>query len=75
MSEQEKLNKIENLLEMADGVLTRETELDTLSNWDSMTALSFILLLEEEYNVFLSTDKILECKTVGDLLGFMETNG
>lgn len=72
MTKQEKLNLIEESLELDENTLTEETVLDDLVEYDSMGKLSLIVLSDEEFNKKLTGEQIDEFKTVGDILKFFE---
>lgn len=72
MTKKEKLNLIEESLELDENTLTEETVLDDLVEYDSMGKLSLIVLSDEEFNKKLTGEQIDEFKTVGDILKFFE---
>jgi len=72
MDLKEKIGLIEELLEVEKGSLTPETMLEDIDEWDSMTALSLIVLLEEDFGKSVSGKEIRAMKIVGDILKFME---
>jgi acyl carrier protein len=69
--EKKKLSLIAELLEKES-----VQPYDSLSNfplWDSMTSLSLIVLLEEQFNkTDIDADTLSELKTVNDILKLME---
>jgi acyl carrier protein len=66
------IQKLEDALEIPSGTLSPELPLDSFPEWDSLAHLNFIALLNKEYNKKISIEDIVSCKTVGDLLHFME---
>ncbi len=72
MSEREKLALLEDLFELNEGDIDSETSLDEIEEYDSMTKLSLIVLLEDEFGVKLTGEDIKTFKTVGDILARME---
>ncbi len=50
-----------------ESVFTAETEFKTLDEWSSMTALSIIAMVDEEYDVQIKGDDIRSAKTINDL--------
>ena len=60
MNLQEKLTLIEEVLDVAEGSLTPETLLAEVDEWDSIAALSLIVMLDEKFE-----------KTVNDILAYM----
>lgn len=67
MDIQDKINVIEETLEVASNTLKEETSLLSLEEWNSMTILSVMVMLEDDYEVFVSGTDLKNCKTVADL--------
>ena len=72
MTVEEKLSMLEEMLEMDEGTLKPEMTMDDLENWDSVTALSLIVLLDENFSKSISGKEIKALKTVDDILKYME---
>lgn len=72
MDTEKKLRLLENVFELNEGEINPETELDTLDNWDSITQLSLIIMIEENFNKLLTAPIIKKLKTVGDIMTHME---
>lgn len=68
----EKLALIEEALDTEEGVLTPEAMLDDMDEWDSISALSLIVMLDEHFNKTITGAEIKALKTVGDILVYME---
>lgn len=71
MSTKEKLNQLEELLDIEEGTLNENDVLDSIPEYDSMAKLSLIVLMDEEFNKKLTGEQILTFKTVKDILDFM----
>ena len=56
-------------LEIEEGneEVTLETELDSLDNWNSLSVLSLLALLDEKAGINLPPAAIAEASTVGDI--------
>ena len=67
----DKIRKLEELFEMQEGTLKADTRLEDLEEWDSMTRLSFIVMMEDDYGKKVSRAEILDFKTVQDILDRM----
>ena len=67
MEIQQKLQILEETWEVAPNSLTLDTSLSTLEEWNSMTILSVMVMLEDDYEVFVSGDELKACKTVSQL--------
>lgn len=72
MNSREKLDSLEELLQVGKGTLTLETKLNAIETWDSMAALSLIVWLEETYGRTASGKDIRAMTTVADILKLTE---
>lgn len=66
----EKIAKFKDIIE-CDEPLTPQTELDSLSEWDSMGKISTIVMLADDYGYTLTFDELKGLKIVGDILALM----
>lgn len=67
-----KLALIEEVLDAEEGSLTVETPLEDVESWDSITMLSLIAMLDEEFDRSISGKELKALKTVADILAYME---
>ncbi len=72
MELQEKLALIEEVLDVEEGSLKPETELVDVDEWDSIAALSLIVMLDEKFEKTVSGTQIKALETVNDILALME---
>lgn len=72
MELKEKLTLIEEALDTEEGSLTPETILDDVDEWDSIAALSLIVMLDEEFDRTISGKQIRALATVEDILEYMK---
>ena len=72
MENREKIAKLEEMMELEEGSLTEETLLDDVEEWDSVAAISYIALLDEEFGVSISAKVIKSFKTVADAISYMK---
>lgn len=72
MELKEKLALLEEILDMDEGTLAPETTLDDLEEWDSIAALSLIVMLDEQFEKTISGNEIKALDTVGDILNYMQ---
>jgi acyl carrier protein len=72
MTTKEKINLIEEALELEPDTLNENTELDSLVEYDSMGKLSLIVLADEEFEKKLTGEQINEFKKVQDVLNFFD---
>ncbi len=66
MTTEEFLEELQEVLEEEE-TLALDTELRALDSFDSLSTLSLIVFVEENFNQSISTDDFKEIKTVGDL--------
>lgn len=71
MTNSEKLAMLEEVLEMEAGTLSADIRLDELEEWDSMTKLSVIVMMDDEFGKELTGDQIKRFVKVQDILDFM----
>ena len=59
--------------EVEKGSMTAETDFRELDEWSSLTALSIIAMIDEEYDVAIKSDDIKAAKTVQDLFDIVKS--
>lgn len=72
MTEKEKLNLLEETLDMDEGALAIEMNLSDVEEYDSMAKLSLIVMMEDEFGVKLTGDEVKAFVTVGDIINRMQ---
>lgn len=73
MKEKEIIIKLADLLNVDQDVLKPETELESIDSWDSLAALSLIVLLEDEFNLTdVDGQTIKAFKTIQDIINITE---
>lgn len=72
MSQQEKINLLEEIMEIDEGTLSLDDILEDYDEWDSVTALSLIALMDERFGKIIAGEDIKKLKTVSDVLMLME---
>lgn len=70
MEEQKVMELIAEALEVGPDTITAETVLSELEEYDSMSKLSIIVIIDEEYEKTLSGEEMASFKTVGDIISF-----
>lgn len=68
MTTEEKIRKIEEVMEVDEGTLDEESILSDYEEWDSLTILSFLAMADMVLNKTIDADKIKNAKTVKDLI-------
>ncbi len=72
MDIKEKLCLLEELLDVEEGSLRAEDKMEEMEEWDSMTVLSLIVLLDEKFGKQISGKQIKALQTIDDILKLME---
>ena len=72
MTQERKIELLEDLLELDGGSLKPEMELSGIAEYDSMAKLSLIVMMDEEVGKKLTGEQIRQFKTVQDILDFMD---
>ena len=74
MSKQKFLLLLDELFEEDPDTLTGDESLAEMEMWDSLTALGFIALVDEEFNIILSGNDIEQCTTINDLVKLVDAH-
>ena len=72
MTLEEKLGLIEDCLEVQEGSLKPELLLADIAEYDSISKLSLIVMLKDEFDQNMTSDIMKSFETVGDILKLME---
>ena len=72
MDNEKKLRLLESVFEMEEGEITPDLHLDDMENWDSVTKLALIVMVEDEYGKLLSSDNIRSLNCIEDIMTYME---
>ena len=72
MTNEQKIKTIEEILDLEEGTLTEETVLRDLEDWDSVAIISFIAMMDDEFDKIVKGSVVREQKTVADLMALME---
>ena len=72
MSNEKKMELLAEILDLDTKDLTPETRLDDLEEWDSVAALSFIAMMDEEFGKEVKSADIKRMVTVQDAMNVME---
>ena len=71
MENTEKLQMLEDLFELEEGTLEATQLLADLEEYDSMSKLSLIVMMDEDFGKKLTGEQILKFNTIQDILDFM----
>ncbi|WP_407308954.1 phosphopantetheine-binding protein [Desulfosporosinus sp. SB140] len=72
MKNKEKLNLLEELLDIEKDTLSEDTELKYLSEWDSLAVISIIAMFDSDFGKIITTDEVKGFVTVNDIMAKME---
>ena len=68
----EKMSLIAELLELEVSDFTPETKLEELEEWDSLAAISYVVMMDEHFGVTANPNDIRNFKTIQDILDSMK---
>ncbi|MCI8364812.1 MAG: acyl carrier protein [Eubacterium sp.] len=72
MTEKEKIELLEDTLEVDEGSLTADTNLEDIDEFNSMAVLSLIVMFEDEFGKKITGKEIKKYTTIADILNNME---
>lgn len=72
MTNEEKITILEELMEVDEGTLTPETLLSNIEEWDSVSFLSFMAMMDEKFGKVVTGREIKTKETISDLMALME---
>lgn len=72
MTNQEKLNLLEEIMDLEEGTLKEDMLLSDIDEWDSISLLSFMAMMDDEFSKVVKGKDIKEKKYVSELLEMME---
>jgi acyl carrier protein len=64
--------RLDEMLEVAPGTIQGSVELAGLEAWDSLAVMSFIAMIDSQYQISLPAVAIIACRTVDDLATLVE---
>lgn len=67
MTLKEKLEMLEDVMDVDEGSLTTDAVLEDIDEWDSLSILTLITEMKKRFDISLSTQDIREFKTVDDI--------
>ncbi len=72
MELKEKMELLEEIMDVEEGTLTPESELAEVDEWDSLSKLTLMAEVKKRVNRRLSTEEILNFKTVQDIIDYLQ---
>lgn len=67
-----KMELVAELLELEVGDFTPETKLEELEEWDSLAAISYVVMMDEKFGVTANPNDVRNFKTIQDILDSMK---
>lgn len=71
MTEQEKLDFLEDVMEMEEGTLSADMILSDIEEWDSLSRLALLAEVKKQFGKKLTADEIKAFKTVKDICDYL----
>lgn len=72
MTIKEKLNQLEELLDIQKDTLNEEIVLDQISEWDSMAVIAIIAMFDDSFGKIITSEKVKGFRTVKEIINEME---
>lgn len=72
MTSKEKLNLLEELLDIEKDTLSEDTELNNLSQWDSLAVIIVIAMFDSDFGKIITSEEVKGFVTVNDIMDKME---
>jgi acyl carrier protein len=66
------LKELAPLLSVERKELTEDFALDPNTNWDSLTIISMMALMDDHFEVEISGEQLRRCSSIGDVLKLIE---
>jgi len=72
LTKKELVQMLEEIVEADPDTLTGEELIEDLEGWDSLAVVNFIALVDENFGITLSPEKIMNSKTVNELVSLLD---
>lgn len=72
MTNKEKMNLLEELLDIEKDTLSEETLLEELDEWDSMAVITVIAMFDDEFGKILTARQVKAFGSIKDIIDEME---
>ncbi len=74
MNATEFIEKFAEALDIDVTGLSVDTEFRTIEEWDSISYLSVIAMMDEEYEIQIENAEFKQLKTLGDIMNYIESH-
>ncbi len=72
MSTQEKIEMLEEIMDVDEGTLAEDSILEEFEEWDSLSKLALIAKAKQEFGIVLKAETIREFVTVSDICEYLK---
>lgn len=72
MTDEKKVSLLADIFDCEVDELTVDKVLSELDNWDSMTKLALIVMMDDECGKTLTSNEIKTFRTIGDIMAYMD---
>ena len=72
MNAEEKIEFLEEIMEVEEGELTVDVRLDDLEEWDSITKLSLMAAIRKKNNKVITVGELASFQTIKDICDYLE---
>lgn len=72
MTIEEKIRKLEEIMDLEENELSLDSVLGDIEEWDSLSALSLVVFAKSELGKQLTSDVLNQFKTVRDICDYLE---
>jgi len=72
MNAEEKIEFLEEIMEVEEGELTVDVRLDDLEEWDSITKLSLMAAIRKKNNKVITVEELASFQTIKDICDYLE---
>lgn len=72
MTTEEKIALLEDLMDLEEGELDINMDLEDVEEWSSLTKLSLMATIKKQYNKLITVDELKSFKTVKDICDYLE---
>ena len=72
MTKEEKIELLEETMDLEEGTLSEDMRLEDLAEWDSITKLAIIVMIDDEFDKTITANDIKKFIFVKDIIEIME---
>lgn len=71
MTKAEFFHRLDALFDLSPGTVDQSSVLDEVGDWDSLTQVEFIAVIDETFNRTVPPEALARCQTAADLMKFV----